>query len=416
MPSGRQCSQVPVPDPTCFPTPPDSAPPRPVRSGENLFAEYTGSGVLNIYPSSEPNAASAAYASIFPLLDWHALGGVTAEHSTPIPACGDKTGGTWPITYTSFVGGVADGSFGAAALDYASHNTSARKSYFFLDRAIFAAASNLSNNFPLGTADVRTTLLSRLVGNATDRLTLSFTNGTVHSNLADGNRTFAGGAIRWAHLGGVGVWPAVPTGDGGVDSAAADFGVRVNTVASDWSTIGPYSGAVSGRVFIADLDHGSELPASTSQTAGFAYVIAPNVTAAQMPALDAGLAGASCLLVTNAVHGVTSSDTTVTMITFFDEAGGEYDCNAAGISISTLSAGLFILSRQGAMLTVTASHPTLLGGSLSIFVQGISASGQACTFKYQGQTFVTVPLPTDPSMMGSSTSVTCTLSGAPSSP
>ena len=68
-------------------------------ASENFFAEYTGSGVLNVFTHNEPGAVADAYFEIFPLLDWHELGGVTAEADTPIPQCGAATGGTWPITY-----------------------------------------------------------------------------------------------------------------------------------------------------------------------------------------------------------------------------------------------------------------------------------------------------------------------------
>lgn len=73
-------------------------------------AILAGDGVLNVFTSSEQGAASSAYGNIFPLLDWHALNGISSEADTPIGACSTHTGDTWVTWNTEFWGGATDGS------------------------------------------------------------------------------------------------------------------------------------------------------------------------------------------------------------------------------------------------------------------------------------------------------------------
>lgn len=391
--------------------------PNECDNSENLLAEYTGSGVLNIFTNTEPNAIRDPYYQIFPLLDWHEINGVTAEHSTPIPICGDKTGGTWPITYSSFVGGVSDGLYSCAAFDYVSHNTSSRKSYFFLDQVVVSLGSNLTNSFGEpkvpNPADVWTTLVSRLV-EPTDKPTIGFLNGTIIGPLPDGNRTFSSGDITWLHAGGMGVLPAVFTGPNGVLSNASALGVRIGQVTGDYDTIGAYSGKVTGRLFTVYLDHGKTLPKETSSMNGFAYILAPNVTVETMPLISSSLGGTTCILATSAVHGVSSSNGNIVMSIFWDEnIGGSYSCQTTGIRITSNSAGLFIVSLvDSKTVHISGSHPTRLGGSLQVTLIGIKATGSACNpGASPNTTLVTIPLPdvSTPWLIGSSVIVECTM-------
>ena len=385
--------------------------------------------MLNVFSHSEPTAVADPYYQIFPLLDWHEINGVTAEHDTPIPKCGDATQGTWPITYTAFVGGVADGRFGAAALDFASHNTSARKSFFFLDGAVAALASNVSNGrgepgVPVA-ADVWTTLASRLV--AADApggggLTLGFANGS-SAAFVDGNYSFGGARardVRWLHAGGVGYFPWPNASGAAAAPAVAALGVRLGEVAGDYRSIGAYSGTVRGRLLTAYLDHGDDLPPAGAAQAGFAYVVAPNVSAAQMPALDApsGPAGAACLAAEPAVHGASAADGSVARAVFWQESGGEYDTSACGGGLLSLglagSAGLVVASRDGATLNVTVAHPTRTGGApLYVTVRGAVARGAGCSpDAARGLTVVSVALPQAPGMTGASVGVSCSVVAA----
>jgi hypothetical protein len=397
--------------------------PNECDNSENFFAEYTGSGVLNIYTSNEPSAVKDPYYEIFPLLNWHEINGVTAEASTPIPECGPKTGGTWPITYTSFVGAASDGTFSAAAFDYASHNTSVRKSYFFLDAAVVALGSGLSNGAGSpkvpAPALVRTTLVSRLLpaSSAAAPLTVGLAGGgPAGTPLPDGNRTWSGGDVRWLHADGLGVWPTVGAA-GGVRASAPGLRLALGNITGDYRAIGSYSGKVSGRLLTVSLDHGRALPAGDA-TAGFAYVLAPNVTAADMPSLDSmpgGPAGAACIYAGANVHGASAAGGEVVLAVFWS-GGGEYaPCDSSaggGGGVSADGAGMVVVRRPAAGgLTVSAAHPTRRSGALTVTVTGVAGavSGAGCAAgAAPGSVVVTLPLPTSADYVGSSVVVTCT--------
>jgi hypothetical protein len=394
-------------------------------NSENILGEHLGDGVLNLYTSEETDSASSAFANIFPLLDWQALGGVTAEHNIPIEPCTMGTGDQWKMTYTTMVGGVSDGLYGSSVMDLLTHNTTLQRSVFFLDRAVLLVGTNLSNGF--GTpgvpvpSDVWTTLTSRLVPTeAADptlgTLTVAFSNGTVTSALPDGAHTFAPGSVAWANVGGLGMWPAL-SADGlpspSDPARAAPFLLTLETRSANWTVIGPYPGSVTGRILTASLDHGSALPPNPAAGQGYAFLLSPNVTAADMPALNASLAGAACVVARPTVHGVSLADGSVTFAHFWDEAaGGSYGCASTGLTVSSPSAALVLVRRLNATAaSVTASHPTRLGGTLQVTVGGVAAAGGdgGCAAAGPGGTgtVFTIPLPTDVDFTGSPTTVTC---------
>lgn len=392
-------------------------------NSENILGEHLGDGVLNIYTSEETNSASSAFSNLFPLLDWQALGGVTAEHSIPIEPCTMGTGDQWAMRYTTFVGGVSDGLYGSSVMDLLTHNTTLQRSVFFLDHSVLLVGTNLTNGY--GThpvpvpSDVWTTLTSRLVPTqAADpvrgTLTVAFSNGTVTSTLPDGAHSFAPGSVAWANVGGLGMWPALDA-DGLPDPSdparAAPFLLTLEARSANWSVIGPYPGSVSGRIFTASLDHGSTLPPNPAAGSGYAFLLAPNATAADMPALNASLGGAACVVARPTVHGVSLADGSVTYAHFWDEAaGGMYSCSSTGISVNSPSAALVLVRRLNTTaVSVTAAHPTRLGGTLQVTVGGVKVSGAACSSGSGGEnTIFTIPFPTDVDYTGSPTTVTCT--------
>lgn len=402
-------------------------------NSENYWGEYTGANVLNVYTHNEPSAVKDPFFSIFPLLDWHEFGGVTAEADTPIVQCGDATHGTWPITYTHFVGAASDGLYSAAGYRYASHNTSALKSTIFLDSCVVSIGTNLTNNYGSPTvpapALVRTTLFSRLVPGAPAAfpLTVALADGSAPAAVPDGNRTWPGGAVRWLHAGGLGVWPAASAA-GGVAAAAPSLRVALGNRSGDYTSIGSFKGAVEGRVWTASLEHGRALPAGggAAAAAGYAFVLAPNVTAADMPALDSqpgGPAGAACVFGGAAVHGASGRASAagagggdVAAAVFYADAGGVYPpCDAAaggGGGLSADGAGMVVARRPAAGgVSVAAAHPTRRGGALRVTVARVAGpvkAGPACAPGAEpGDVVVTLQLPAGADDVGSTVVVTC---------
>jgi chondroitin AC lyase len=388
-------------------------------NSENLLGEHTGDGVLNVFHSTEKDVTEQDYEGIFPLLDWNQINGITVEHDKPIEPCTMGTGDVWAVRNTLFVGGASDGLFGLAAMDTATHNTTVQRSWFFFDDAIVSLASNLSNSYGHVTSpgDVWTTLASRnLPAAAADPLrgpvTVGYPNGSA-SVLPDGNATFASASdVAWFNAGGITFIPSLPVA--GVASSAPTLGIFSGTKTGNWNTIGQFPSPVSGRVLTAWLEHGSVLPAGPGAlTTGYAYLIAPNTTAAEAPALAAKQAGTACVFASGSVHGAAQPSAGLASAVFWAAEGGVFSCTDAStgwtLSVTSSSAGMLLVRETAGSVTVTIAHPYVRSALVNITLTRI-ATGTACSpGAAAGTTVVSLALPVAADLLGSSVSATCAL-------
>lgn len=299
-------------------------------NSENLLSEHTGDGVLNVVTSGDLLAMEDAYYAIFPLWDWQGINGITVEHDVPLETC--EGNDQWPVRDTAFVGGATDGAgvYGAVAMDTATHNLTAQRAWFFFDSGIVATASNMTDPTK---ANVRTSLASRLVADAVrnpvqGKLTVGLTpaagGGIVQP--ADGNYSWPAVNVSWLNAGGLGIIPVATGVSLNVGAAGLGVGASIGNKTAPWSTIGPFPGSASGRLFSAWLDHGRQL-----NNQSYAYILVPNITAAAMPAAVSAQAGTACILASNAVHGASQPPATgnsggVASTVFW--TSGTYSCSA----------------------------------------------------------------------------------------
>ena len=197
--------------------------------------------------------------NVWPTLDWSRLPGTTVERKTR--AAGDGYGkGT-----RGFVGGVSDGSFGVAAMDFAANASAltAKKSWFFFEEEIVALGSEIA----CGSGNsVETTVQQWPLSSATASVVLD------GAPLAAGAAALHKGA-RWAHADQVGV----------LLLGGADVWAQRETRTGAWSDLGIGSSTQQqSPVFTLWLDHGKGPTA-----AGYAYALVPGASAAAMPALSA---------------------------------------------------------------------------------------------------------------------------------
>jgi chondroitin AC lyase len=241
--------------------------------GENLKGSWLPFGTTWILRRGDE------YKDIFPVLDWGRLPGVTSAHmamatSNP-PDWGrgvtflhkptaTRQGYTEPESFVtfkgwnqpeSFVGGVSDGSYGAAALVFDKMSTQGRKAWFFFDREMVAlgVGINSSRDEP-----VATTLNQTLL------------HGPV---LIDGHAAEPGESkvpqASWVLHDEVGYAFLEP--------AAAN--VMAGPQTGDWKSVSAgYSDApVTEQVFALWLDHGVR-----PQGAQYAYAVLPGINAQQL--------------------------------------------------------------------------------------------------------------------------------------
>ncbi|CAF1461432.1 unnamed protein product, partial [Didymodactylos carnosus] len=215
-------------------------------NGENLKAEHTGQGVLNLYTVN-----NYAYNDIFPLLDWQAINGITVEHSIPLEPCKDR-----------------------AMMDTASHNLTAKRSWHFYDDAIITLATNLTLTTP---TTAWTTLASRLL--PTGQITIGFFNSTVIT-LSDGIYSFRyiqnkTSNVQWIHVGGSDIGYLLQ-----VQKQYDTLGIEIQNKTNNYNTIGAYNYSVTARMLTIWINHGVG-----PYTLDYGYIILPNVSLQSMPSV-----------------------------------------------------------------------------------------------------------------------------------
>ena len=105
-------------------------------NGENLLAYHLADGTSFTYVKGDE------YENVFPFWNWKQLPGATIpQRDEPLPLL------NWHgyRNDSDFVGGVSDGVYGAAAMDFNRDGVTGRKGYFFFDDEIVYLGANFSD-------------------------------------------------------------------------------------------------------------------------------------------------------------------------------------------------------------------------------------------------------------------------------
>ena len=206
------------------------------------------------------------YNTIYPYWDWCKIPGVTSPAVVISWPMSNTT--SYSSTQTSFlVGGVSDGTYGVAAMDYlqntagqsgitVSADIKAKKSWFMFDDETVALGAGITSAY---TSAVTTTTLDQSAkqGNVT-------VDGTI---VAAAEKVYPG--VRWIHHNNVGYVFRTPT----------DINLKTNTQSGSWySILGSGStSTISTNIFKLWLDHGT-----APTNASYEYSILANKTADQI--------------------------------------------------------------------------------------------------------------------------------------
>jgi len=211
-------------------------------NGENLKACWLPFGLTWIVRRGDE------YKNIFPVLDWGRLPGVTSAHMA--------TANVKRLTQReSFVGGVSDGTFGAAAMAFDQMSTQGRKAWFFFDHEMVALGAGIRSSRD---EPVNTTLNQTLL------------HGPV---LLDGHPFLEGESnvpqASWVLHDGVGYALLEPTA----------INIKAGPQTGDWKSINlQYSNEpVTEPVFSLWIDHGVH-----PRGASYAYVVLPSTDPQQL--------------------------------------------------------------------------------------------------------------------------------------
>lgn len=229
-------------------------------NGQGVLGYYFADGVMSL------QRRGPEYSNLMPVWDWTRLPGVTCPTATRPPDI------TTPDRYSSgghregvgeFVGGVSDGRFGAAVLDYDKDGVRARKSWFFFDDEFVCLGAGITS---AGGANVRTSVnqchLNGIVTTIENDKTLTFT--------PDAGHPLPG--VAWVHHDAVGyVFPA--------ENGAAVAHLKTDSQTGHWRRVntGASDAPVSANVFGLWLDHGAR-----PQNATYAYIVVPEISASKL--------------------------------------------------------------------------------------------------------------------------------------
>lgn len=117
--------------------------------GEGLKSHHLSDGVTYVYRTGEE------YVDIFPIWDFKLVPGTTEEYVFPYPKV-PKDDYYPSFGETRFVGGVSDGMFGAAVMDYSRENLQAKKSWFFSNSGMLSIGAGINCH---SCQDVRTNIV-----------------------------------------------------------------------------------------------------------------------------------------------------------------------------------------------------------------------------------------------------------------
>lgn len=246
-------------------------------NGENLLGYWLPFGSNPILQKGDE------YADIFPVWDWAHIPGVTASREVPkfdetsnvtlfnyktSSLIGDDlayfgSSSNRLVTYNgTFVGGVSNGRYGAAAIKLENlKGTNANKSWFFFDQEVVALGSGISSNNinPIDTTVNQTIRKSDVTLATESGNTSSVGAGRIYSK------------VKWVYHDGVGYFFPTP-----VDLfAAVDFSKRGNWNSINRTIAVPKDGSsadIVKDVFTLYLPHGKS-PVNGS----YEYIIVPGL-------------------------------------------------------------------------------------------------------------------------------------------
>ena len=238
---------------------------RPETGSENKKGYYLGDGFTTIMLDGTEYGANEGD-EIFPCWDWELLPGTTVNYKGKVPFA------TVNVPFPSetsleavgsgaFVGGVSNGVYGAAVMDYSRHNVdiTAKKSLFFFDEYIVSLATDINCN-PENIANVRSSVNQIVLEGD-----VVYSKGGNIIKLSQ-SQNIENSKIDWVHH----------RNTGYIVGNNNAISLYAKEQAGKWSDIGGNTGELSKEVFTLVIEHGSKL-----NGASYEYVVAPGKSATQ---------------------------------------------------------------------------------------------------------------------------------------
>ena len=304
------------------------------------------------------------YDEIQPVWDWRKLPGITCRETTaPLPY-GKNAG--FQHNPRDFVGGASNGESGAAVLDLAKDDLTAKKAWFCFHRGIVCLGAGISSAAPEPAyTDVNQCLLR---GDA-----MILADGSWRVAAAQQNLPSSTQAVYHDRIGYLFLAPANATLACGPQTGAW----------SDLRKEGVSPAKITNNVFNLWIDHGPH-----PQNAGYAYAVMPDVD----PSAVAQAAATSpwrVLANTPQLQAVASPDDGLVQAVFY--APGRLEKSLAPAVAVSAPCVLIACEKSGGALDLTVADPTQKLSSLTLTIDG-SYTGPVCRAA-GAATEITIPLP-----------------------
>jgi chondroitin AC lyase len=340
---------------------------------KNMEEPYNEEGLKNHHYADGSNFISLKgneYQEIFPVFDWQKIPGTTVVQKTNLPHWNQiaKRG------LKSFVGGVSDGIYGAAAFDFQSPHDplQARKSWFFFDEEYVCLGAGIqsASEYPVSTT-LNQCLLSKDV--------LVNRNGQ-EENLGKSEHQLDN--TSWVLHDGIAYY----------FPSKANLRLSNTMAKGNWRQINHHPWAtddvVQKEVFTLWFDHGVN-----PENASYEYVIIPEMTASKLAAYSTKK-GIQVLSNTSDLQAVKHASLNMSQLVFYKH--GKIDLGEG--TIEALQPCMLMVKTNGNHLEqLTVSDPThkldLLRFEISTAVNGIGTNWKATWNEKRKVSEVEVTLP-----------------------
>lgn len=313
-------------------------------NNENKHGWHQGDGMLYVYDGG----AGADDIGFWPTVDPYRLPGTTVDTRELEDGVATAT-----LSSKDWVGGVTDGTNGAAGMDYDAScldqgmDLTAKKSYFFLDGRIVELGAGIT-----GTTDasIETTVDNRIIDGTSTGVSVNGTswNGRSEAQLSEGDYVTL-------------------AADGSSDGMGyyfledTDASIAKETRSGSYAEINdsfPYAEKFTRSYFKLGIDHGQKAENDT-----YAFMLVPGATNDSMAAYAADPT-VEVISNTSDVQAVSDSSTGTVAGNVWAEDGATF----GGITVDS-AASVYTTSSAGVM-TVCVSDPTQKGDSVTVRIDG----------------------------------------------
>jgi chondroitin AC lyase len=301
----------------------------------NVDRPYNSEGIKNHHLGDGANFISRTgqeYRDIYPVYDWQKIPGTTVVQKPSLPSPDEIT----KAGHSDFVGGVTDGMYGAAALDFVSPHDplAARKAWFFFDEELVSLGAGISSD---GEYPVATTLNQCLLNR---EVVVSTKDGWL--NMQQGDHDLK--SVLWIHHDRIAyVFPDTQN-------------IRLSNkrASGTWRSINQQQWAtdeeVQEDVFKLWVDHGH-----TPSQEKYAYIVVPGIDVAQVKRYRENTR-INILANTPVMQAVEHTGLQIAQIAFYET--GEIEL-AGGMKVRAESPGLVMVHMSGESIKkLTIADPT----------------------------------------------------------